>query len=100
MLSMSDTRRAPDFERHPALWLAVALAFGITAGAYIDISFAIPTAAAAILAAFALVLRSSLTSALLILAAFIAAGSALYQTEQAGIGETQIRSIYDSGVIR
>ena len=97
---MSDTRRVPDFERHPALWLAAAFSIGITAAAYIDIHYVVATIAAVAIALLAFALRGSSTAALLIFGAFAAAGVAAFQTEKTSRGEDQIRSLYDSGTIR
>jgi competence protein ComEC len=97
---MPEVRIAHDFERHPALWLASSFSIGICIASLAGFDLVVTATVAAMLAFAAVVMRRSPLAPVLILSAFVFAGSASYTAERTGIPQNRIRALYDSGLIR
>ena len=93
-------KSAPNFDRYPMLWLAASFAAGILAANVITIDLYALFAACAILAIASLIFREQRFAAILMLAAFAAAGSASMSMETQSISPDRLRVLYDNGAIR
>lgn len=111
---MPAEQKAPNFNRNPMLWLAVAFAVGIAAAHFSNVNVAAAMMLTVLLAAAAALsarspgfsrlfteegrLKAGLRT-LFILAAFAFAGAASFEIETTGIADNRIRVLYDGGSI-
>lgn len=94
---MPEDRPRPNFNRHPMLWLATAFATGILAAKLSAIHLDLWIAAGGALAITSFLFRGQNLAAILMLAAFAAAGSTLAIIETASIAPDRLRVLYDNG---
>ncbi len=97
---MPEDRPRPNFNRYPMLWLAAAFATGILATKLIDINVDILFATSTVFAIASIIIRRYSFAAILMLAAFATAGSALATIETTSISPDRLRVLYDNGTIR
>lgn len=97
---MPEASTRPNFNRYPMLWLAAAFAAGILAANFINIDLRVSLAACAVFAILAVIFRNQRFAAILILAAFAAAGVASASVEKLSILPDRLRVLYDNGTIR
>ena len=97
---MPEARSRPNFNRFPMLWLAVCFAAGILAADSINIDLRLSVATCFALAIAAFLLRNQHFAAILVLAAFAAAGAASATIEKQSVAADRLRSLYDNGTIR
>ena len=81
------------------LWLAVAFGVGIIVESVLTVDLVAATAAATVLIAVAVVLRSHASATWLVLAAAVCAGLVSGETEKQSVSPNRVKILYDSGQI-